>query len=289
MFSSDSSDDENTVLNSQLCLKKRKLLAPTKPISIHSSLNYSPIKAPPIVEYKSVDSYCEKNLGKSLLPSHGSKVESTSDIKKVSSISSPVLLKVPKKPAANKALVSSCYEPPYTFFSLEELSLVHCLKNWANTKVCPIGQAKFDSISQKCELHSVMEKRSWKVSLDVSLLNEIPKLNTVIQIFGNLEIISEQPVVKIDFYRCLGSVDIDLFVTSYRMMQEHIPILFNPPESKNTNKQISPATLQTSVTGSELTSPAFARISATGFELNDTLDDYNLSAAINEVDSVENI
>lgn len=257
----DKSDNEDYVSNSQLSSKKIKLDTPINSESVHSSLGYTSFKAPPLVEYNSIESYCEKKLGKSLLPSHSLDSPTISDLNKVKSISSPIVLKSPNLPRSNRTLIASEIIPPHIFFTVEELSLVKCLSHWSNTKVCPVGLVEFDVTSQQCYIHSVLEKGSWQVLLDTSLLKEIPKLKTVLQIFGCVEIVEEQPVLKVHFSRNLGSTNISLFLTSYKLMQKQVPNYLNLHQLKIPYNIKSPKLVEPEV----------------GCQLNDTLDDYNLS------------
>uniref|UniRef100_A0A1B6KAW6 Uncharacterized protein n=1 Tax=Graphocephala atropunctata TaxID=36148 RepID=A0A1B6KAW6_9HEMI len=242
--------------------KKRKLTKLHKSDLIHSSLSYNSFKAPPLIEYKSIGGYCESKPGKSLLVSSDNAVNSpsTSGLNNVQSISSPIVFKSPKIPAEKKRPHVSGAKP-FVFFSVEELSLVKCLKHWANNKVCAVGLVIYDREDQQSYLQSVMEKGHWKISLDTSLLLEIPNLEKLLQIFGVLEIINGSSRVKVNFYRNLVSVNLPLFVESYKLMQKYIPEFVGHTEN------------------TEVTEPNDTELMETtcDVKLNDTLDDYNFS------------
>uniref|UniRef100_A0A1B6I8M4 Uncharacterized protein n=1 Tax=Homalodisca liturata TaxID=320908 RepID=A0A1B6I8M4_9HEMI len=242
--------------------KKKKLTKPQDSEVIHSSLGYSSFKVPPLVEYKSIDGYCETKPGISLSVSSDSAISapSTSGLNNLQSISSPVVFKSPKT-LAIKRVPHSSESKPFMFFSVEDLSLVKSLKHWTNTKVCPVGLVMYNCTDQQCYLHSVMEKGQWSILLDTSLLLEIPNLETLLQIFGTLEVVNGLSRVKVNFYRNLGSVDLPLFVESYKLMQKYVPDFVKTIECE---KEANLDDSEFMETTSEI-------------KLNDTLDDYSFS------------
>lgn len=228
-------------------LKKRKLDKLYESTLIHSSLEYKTIRAPPLVAYKSIDSYCENNYGQSY------KTPSTSDLRDLQSISSPILLKTPKKQSFKKVLHEEAM--PYTLFTVEELSLVKCLKNWFNVKVSAVGNVSHDTTTQKCYLNSVRECGQWSLLLDTSLLEEIPKLEQLLQVYGTLTMNGEEPCVKLCFIRRLPWVNLSLYHDSYRLMQKHI------------------GKIECSKSGTEVQIVAKNSQQAENVQMNDTLDD----------------
>uniref|UniRef100_A0A1B6G485 Uncharacterized protein n=1 Tax=Cuerna arida TaxID=1464854 RepID=A0A1B6G485_9HEMI len=260
MFDSDIQEDGDLT-----CEPKPKKKKPTKPQDsevIHSSLGYSSFKVPPLVEYKSIDAYCETKPGISLSDSSDSAFNSpsTSGLNNLQSISSPVVFKSPKT-ASRKKEPHSSGSKPFMFFSIEELSLVKSLKHWTNTKVCPVGLVMCNFTDQQCYLQSVMEKGQWNILLDTSLLPEIPNLKTLLQIFGTLEVINGLSRVKVNFYRNIGCVDLPLFVESYKLMQKYVPDFVETVECE---KEANLHDSELMETTSEI-------------RLNDTLDDYSFS------------
>jgi len=254
MFDVEFPEDEDESVADTPVFKKPKLFYSDDPRSLHSSLKYTSIKAPPLVEYKSVNDYCDTDIKKFLFPSPNS---SSSGISHVQSISSPIVLKSPT--VKDKKVVSSKYSKPYAFYSVEELSLVQSLKYWENTKVCPVGVVRLNHDNRGFYLHSHQEQGCWQILLDTSLMKELPKLDKLIQVFGFLKVDQERPCVKVNFCRNLDNVDLPLLVESYKLMQKYVPSF----------EKLSEAITKTA------DSPDHTMAEA--YQLNDTLDDFNFN------------
>lgn len=183
---------------------------------VHSSLDYHTIKVPPLVEYKSIDSYCEKK---------GEKLLSGSDVlfPSLSSISSPVVFRTPQPPQPNTRLPHrDCH--PYGFFSVQELSFVKDLTNWTNLKVTSLGILDYTSSSKQWHLVSKEEDESCEVLLDVSDDFKAKLISQDLQqVYGILSIHEGKPKIIVDFFRNLGSTDLLLFIESYKLMQKYVP------------------------------------------------------------------
>lgn len=201
MFSEDESDLDQAK-------KKRKGCE-----VVHSSLDYHTIKVPPLVEYKSIDSYCEK------------KGVSSSDtvFPSLSSISSPVVFKTPKPPQPVTRLPHrDCH--PYGFFSVQELSFVKALTNWTSLKVCSLGILDYKSSTKQWHLVSKEEDESCEVLLDISddfKAKLVPQ--ELQQVYGVLRIHEGKPKIIVDFFKNVGSSDFHLFAESYKLMQKYVP------------------------------------------------------------------
>lgn len=201
MFSEDESDLDQAK-------KKRKGCE-----VVHSSLDYHTIKVPPLVEYKSIDSYCEK------------KGVSSSDtvFPSLSSISSPVVFKTPKPPQPVTRLPHrDCH--PYGFFSVQELSFVKALTNWTSLKVCSLGILDYKSSTKQWHLVSKEEDESCEVLLDISddfKAKLVPQ--ELQQVYGVLRIHEGKPKIIVDFFKNVGSSDLHLFAESYKLMQKYVP------------------------------------------------------------------
>lgn len=211
--------DQNYVTEPNPKRKKLDQLYTSK--LIHSSLEYRSIKAPPCVVYKSLDSYCENNCGNSLFSTYNT--PSTSSLKNLQSVSSPIILKTPRGQQVKKVLNEESM--PHILFTVEELSLVKSLNNWTNTKVSAVGQISLDTTTQKCYLNSVCESGQWSLMLDTLLLAEIPKLQQLLQVYGLLVINGAQSCMKVYFTRSLSWVELPLFVNSYTLMQKQIVMM----------------------------------------------------------------
>lgn len=201
MFSEDESDLDQAK-------KKRKGCE-----VVHSSLDYHTIKVPPLVEYKSIDSYCEK---KGVL-------SSDTVFPSLSSISSPVVFKTPKPPQPVTRLPHrDCH--PYGFFSVQELSFVKALTNWTSLKVCSLGILDYKSSTKQWHLISKEEDESCEVLLDISddfKAKLVPQ--ELQQVYGVLRIHEGKPKIIVDFFKNVGSSDLHLFAESYKLMQKYVP------------------------------------------------------------------
>lgn len=201
MFSEDESDLDQAK-------KKRKGCE-----VVHSSLDYHTIKVPPLVEYKSIDSYCEK------------KGVSSSDtvFPSLISISSPVVFRTPKPPQPVTRLPHrDCH--PYGFFSVQELSFVKALTNWTSLKVCSLGILDYKSSTKQWHLVSKEEDESCEVLLDISddfKAKLVPQ--ELQQVYGVLRIHEGKPKIIVDFFKNVGSSDLHLFAESYKLMQKYVP------------------------------------------------------------------
>ena len=138
---------------------------------------------------------------------------------------------------------------PYVMYSVEELSVVKDLGNWGNCNVQFIGKL-LDSDGAKYICTGIEKIPPAEIELDFSLAAQIPPRNTMIRIWGELELMDNLPLVKakvssfplcyqynasIFFFgfqivRVIESVDIPLYkksLDSRRMFTPH----FAPLES----------------------------------------------------------
>lgn len=209
MFSEDESELDQAKKKRKECEKKCEV--------VHSSLDYHTIKVPPLVEYKSIDSYCEKKGVMRLLSSSDTAFPS------LSSISSPVVFKTPQPPQPVTRLPHrDCH--PYGFFSVQELSFVKALTNWTSLKVCSLGILDYKSSTKQWHLVSKEEDEICELLLDVSDDFKAKLVSQDLQqVYGVLRIHEGKPKVIVDFFRNLGSSDVLLFVESYKIMQKYVP------------------------------------------------------------------
>lgn len=75
---------------------------------------------------------------------------------------------------------------PHVMYSVEELSVVRDLNTWSNHNVQFIGKLLWIDGVYMCE--GIEKKNSAKVSVDFSLTAQIPPRNTVVRIWGELEL-----------------------------------------------------------------------------------------------------
>lgn len=216
MFNDFDTNSEDDSLSIQPTKKKKEEHVEMKSEVVHSSLEYHTIKVPPMVEYKNIDSYCERRGEKFLS-------DAVPSVSSVGCISSPVVLRTPQPSLPDTPSPSSEYLP-FCFFSIEELSLVKSLKNWNNVKVCPVGTVDYNTFDMnECYLNSLGESGSWKILLNVSSLEVNPAPHTTLQVYGMLSIQEENPIINVFFVRNLRTADLSLFVESNRLMQKYVP------------------------------------------------------------------
>lgn len=220
-----STDPEITTFNQESkgpVEKKFKIDTHCKTKQVHSSLGYESIRAPPLVVYKSVNSYFERNYGPSL-------ALSTSGVNGVQSVSSPIVFKTPPAQPGKRLLTETAM--PYVWFTVRELSTVKCLKNWSNQKVNVIGQVSFKASVNTYYLYTTCEKVQVPLTLDISLLKEIPKLEQLLQLYGTLEIKDSTPFLKVFFTRSLSWVALPQLIESYKLMQNTVKIVQQTSQS----------------------------------------------------------
>lgn len=210
MFSDFDTDSEDESMLDQAKKKRKECEV------VHSSLDYHSIKVPPLVEYTSIESYCEQK-GEMLVSGSGAVFPN------LRSISSPVVFKTPQppQPAVTRLPHTPCH--PYGFFSLQELSCVQVLTNWTNLKVCTLGLLDYTVSTKECHLVANEEDESCKLLLEVSDFKAKLTSQELQQVYGILSIHEGKPKIIVNFFRNLGSTDLHLFVESYKLMQKYVP------------------------------------------------------------------
>lgn len=197
MFSDFNTDSEDESEIDQVKKKRKECEV------VHSSLDYRSIKVPLMVEYNSIDSYCEKK-GENL---------------QVASISSPVVFRTPQPDSR----LPRTARHPYEFFSVQELSFVKVLTNWINLKVCSFGTLDYVSNTKKWHLVSKQGDESFNVVLYVSDDKAQLVSQDLQQVYGILSIYEGKPQIVVEFFRNLRSTDLFLFAESYKLLGKYLP------------------------------------------------------------------
>ena len=84
---------------------------------------------------------------------------------------------------------------PYVIFSVEELSVVKDLGNWGNCNVQFIGKL-LDSDGAKYNCAGIEKNPPAKIEVDFALTAQIPPRNTILRVWGELEMMDNFPLVK---------------------------------------------------------------------------------------------
>ena len=92
--------------------------------------------------------------------------------------------------------------------SIEEVSLVSSLENWANHNVRLHG--KFITVCRNYFLENVGSKSNTRIELEVSLLakHRPTSDNLIIQVFGELTVTDNRPKVQVMFSRHFDKMDL---------------------------------------------------------------------------------
>jgi hypothetical protein len=113
---------------------------------------------------------------------------------------------------------------PYVPMFIEELSKVTSLKHWANVKVRVVGRVRLPST-----LVSVFERGGpYSIALDLHLLDVYPQHNTNIQVYGEVEICSAVPEIRVFFFRKLDGLDVESYNRAVQLQKKYIPHFIKP-------------------------------------------------------------
>jgi hypothetical protein len=113
----------------------------------------------------------------------------------------------------------SCLSKPYVPMTIEELSKVTSLKHWANVKVRVVGTVMLPST-----LVSIFERGGpYNIALDLHLLDVYPQHNTNIQVYGELQMCSAVPQIRVFFFRKLDGLDIENYHRAIDYQKKYVP------------------------------------------------------------------
>lgn len=197
---------ENSVSDTDLesSVYKSRKLNETRQHSILST--ESKINPPKIVEYSSVYDYDERRL---LTKKCQGRYYNLCPVKSM------------KLEISNK---------PFVHMSVEEVSLVTSLENWANHNVRVHG--KFITYGEYYFLEDTGKLKS-KIELDVSLLAKHISDNLIIQVFGELVCIDNRPKIQVLFFRHFDKMDLAKFSKVIENLKPYVPLFANRCKTKD--------------------------------------------------------
>lgn len=118
---------------------------------------------------------------------------------------------------------------PYVHMSVEEVSLVTSLENWANCNVRIHG--RFVTVNGHYFLENIGKSKS-KIELDVSLLAKHISDNLVIQVFGELMVTAGSPKIQVMFFRHFDKMDLTKFTKVVENFKPYVPFFANRFKTK---------------------------------------------------------
>lgn len=186
--------------------------------SLSSRLEFSP---PKIVEYSSVNEYCDKLQNSA----HCKTINQTSDN----------LTQIQKRVESVSLSEFNSSNKPHFPISVEELSVATNVDNWTNTNVRVCGIVKQDEYNLSHYLESIKEDGGpFTILLDLDCFYRIPVLNRTLQIFGEIVIVSKKPILRVYFYRDLSKVNFSLFRKAEEKFKSFVPMFVKKKNSYST-------------------------------------------------------